>query len=105
VNSIQEVSQVATQTMEIALHVEQSVRSTLPDLRAAIDAAGLGEEGERLKAEAAELEASDDHAVPFLERAKTYTERVAAIVKNVGEAAAPIVPVLKVLAPLVGLVL
>jgi hypothetical protein len=103
VTNIQEATAVAEQNTQITLRIEQSVRETLPDLRAAIEAAQLGPEGERLKAEAAALEASGEHSGSFLERAKEFTEKVAAVVKNVGEAAAPIIPVLRVLAPLVGL--
>lgn len=104
VTNIQEATAVAEQTTQVTLRVEQSVRDQLPALRAAIEAAGpgLAADGERLKSEAAALEASEEHSVPFLERAKAFTERVAGIVKNVGEAAAPVVPVLRLLAPLVG---
>lgn len=105
VNNIQEATAVAEQNTQITLRLEQTVRDTLPDLRAAIEKAALGAEGEQLKAETAELEASDEHAALFLDRVRSFTQRVAAVVSNVGDAAAPIVPVLKVLAPLVGLLL
>jgi hypothetical protein len=105
VTTIAEASAAAEQNTQIVVRVEQSVRDGLGDLQAAIDRAGLGAEGEKLKAEAAELQASPEHGAPFLERVRKFTERVAEVVKNVAEAAGPIVPILKVLAPLVGLAL
>jgi hypothetical protein len=105
VTTIAEASAAAEQNTQIVVRVEQSVRDGLGDLQAAIDRAGLGAEGEKLKAEAAELQSSPDHGAPFLERVRKFTERVADVVKNVAEAAGPVLPVLKALAPLVGLAL
>lgn len=105
VNNAVDAVAVAEQHTEIAVQVTQSVKNILPELRAALESASLGPEGDELKKEIAALETSDEPPASFLERAKTLTGRLADIVKNVGDAAAPVIPVLQKLAPLVGLAL
>ena len=103
-NSVDAVA-VAEQNTQIAVQVTQSVKNLLPELRAALEGAALGAESAELEKEIAALEASDEPPASFLERAKRLTGRLADIVKNVGDAAEPLIPVIKKLAPLVGLVL
>jgi hypothetical protein len=102
VNSYAEARAAAEQNTQIAVRVEQSVRASLGDLEQALRSSELGPEREEVLGELQELMASSDQPSSFLERAGRLTGRVARIAKSVGEAAAPLLPVLRVLGPLVG---
>jgi tetratricopeptide (TPR) repeat protein len=105
VNNVAEATAVAEQNTQVAVQLRESVRGYLPQLRAALEEASIGPAADELKAEATALEASDEPPASFLDRVRNLTKGVADIVKNVGEAAEPVVPILRVLAPMVGLVL
>jgi hypothetical protein len=105
VNNAVEAVSIAEQNTEVAVQMTQSVKTLLPELRAALESIPLGQEGDELKKEIDALEQSDEPPKGFLERAQTLTRRLAEIVKNVGEAAQPVIPVIQKLAPLVGLAL
>ena len=84
------------------MQLEQNVRASLGDLREALQSVDFGAEGEAMLGELVALEASDDPPASFLERARRLTNRVVAVAKNVGDTATPVLAVLRVLGPLVG---
>jgi tetratricopeptide (TPR) repeat protein len=102
VNNVAEANATASASVDVVIRIEQTVRNTLGDLRAALDRVDLGPDGEQLKQEAAQLEGAPEKGTSFLERAKAFTQRVVDVVKQVGEAAKPVMQVVAVLAPLVG---
>ncbi len=104
VNNYNEATAIAEANTQVAVRVADDVKGLLPELRAAIDNAGLGMDGEKLKAEVADLEASNESPKSFLERTAEVTKKVAEIANNIGDAAAPVLSVIQKIAPLVGLV-
>ena len=102
VNTYAEASAVAEQQVQLAVRVEQSVRAALGDLGQALQASKLGAEGDATAQELDQLLASKDTPDSFIARAGRLTKRVAEIAKGAGEAAAPLLPVLRILGPLVG---
>lgn len=102
VNTYAEASAVAEQQVQLSVRVEQSVRAALSDLGRALQASKLGAEGDDAAQELDQLLASKDTPDSFVARAGRLTKRVTEIAKGAGEAAAPLLAVLRILGPLVG---
>jgi hypothetical protein len=103
VNSYADARAVAEQSTQVVMQVEHSVRTMLGNLAVALQSGSLGAEGEVLLDDVTALQTAQDTGVSFLERAKQLTTRVATAVRNAGDTAAPVIEVLRVLGPLVGI--
>jgi tetratricopeptide (TPR) repeat protein len=99
VNTQASVMATIDQDAQIVQHVEMKVRDTIAEARHAIDLSTLDPVvKDALRSQAEALLATQEKGPGFLDKAKSFSEKVSAIVKNAAEAAGPLVPVAKALA-------
>ncbi|MBS1517842.1 MAG: hypothetical protein JSS91_07130 [Bacteroidetes bacterium] len=99
VNNIQDINNTVEQNVQIVQKIENKTRENLKELLELLKSVPMNEaEKKTIESEGKELVNSTEKGPKFLDKAKSFTEKVSGIVKNVGEIATPIIPVVKALA-------
>ncbi len=98
VNTTQEVVSTVEQNVQFVQSIENKVRANLEDLISKLKETQIEPaQKDKIEEKAKNLVNSDEHGQSFFERAKKFTADVKDIIGNIGEAAKPIQPVIKLL--------
>ncbi|MBK8982591.1 MAG: hypothetical protein IPM38_09800 [Ignavibacteria bacterium] len=98
-NNIQDINNTVEQNVQVVQKIENKTRESIKDLLELMKSVPLDESVKKeIETEGKELVESKEKGVKFLDKAKSFTEKVSGIVKNVGEIATPLIPVVKALA-------
>jgi len=98
VNNIQDINNTVEQNVQVVQKIENKTRESIKDLLELMKSVPLDDSMKKeIETEGKELVESKEKGVKFLDKAKSFTEKVSGIVKNVGEIATPLIPVVKAL--------
>lgn len=99
VNNIQDINNTVEQNVQIVQKIEYKTRENIKELLELLKTVPLNEfDKKEIESEGKELVESKEKGVKFLDKAKSFTEKISGIIKNVGEIATPIIPIVKALA-------
>ncbi|HRJ99448.1 MAG TPA: hypothetical protein PL089_07500 [Ignavibacteria bacterium] len=99
VNNIQDINNTVEQNVQVVQKIENKTRENIKDLLELLKSIPLEESVKNeIETEGKELVESKEKGVKFLDKAKSFTEKISGIVKNVGEIATPLIPAVKALA-------
>ncbi|MFZ1322296.1 MAG: hypothetical protein WAT71_12150 [Ignavibacteria bacterium] len=99
VNNIQDINNTVEQNVQIVQKIEYKTRENIKELLELLKTVPINESDKKdIESEGKELVESKEKGVKFLDKAKSYTEKISGIIKNAGEIATPIIPIVKALA-------